>query len=130
MSQSLQAKAAANPRVGKWSYLAITGPDGWYDPSNTKVEKAEGSNCNWHVGSGKIFAKDGTTLVVAIRSRGRRTSKAPDPQGPSQQSPPDEVVNPTDGTIVVTLTHATPPQATVTVDYYDDDEPFAPTDQE
>ena len=129
MSQSLQVKAAANPRNGKWSYFGITGPDGWYDPSKTKVKKAEGSNCNWHIGSGKIFAKNGTTLVVALRSSGRKTTKSSNPQEPSQQSVPEEVVNPTDGTITITLTDASPAEATVTVDYYDDDEPFGPTNR-
>ncbi|MEW4569772.1 hypothetical protein AB1L88_18060 [Tautonia sp. JC769] len=127
MSQSLQAKAAANPRNGKWSYFSITGPDGWYDPSSTRVQRAEGSNCNWHVGSGKIVAKNRTTLVVAIRSSGRRAANPPPPpkqhQEPARYANPEEVINPTDGTIVITLTNATPPQATVTVDYYDDDEP-------
>jgi hypothetical protein len=94
------------------------------------VKKAGGSNCNWHIGSGKIFAKNGTTLVVSTRSSDRKATKSPNPREPSPQSVPEEVVNPTDGTITITLTDASPAEAIVAVDYYDDDEPFGPTDRD
>ncbi|WP_261345870.1 hypothetical protein [Tautonia rosea] len=39
--------------------------------------------------------------------------------------PPPAVIDPTDGIITITLSNVTvdPPEATINVDYYDDDEP-------
>ena len=99
---------AANINSGKWSYVAFQGPANWFNQGGgtTEATAISGSNWNWEVKK-KVTVVNNTTLVILIKSKGVKTD-----------------VDPTDGTVTVTLSNATPPAPTTTVQYTNDSNPI------